>query len=344
MDDALGWTLYVSISAAVTFFFAGYVARSAVLTRRVGTSRSISEHGESTSGQPRDPSDVRPERMCCEANVSARCAGSGNVVGAAPEPLDEADGPLATADDEETRDTPSKWPPEQPIGLPPLSCPPSSHGADAFPADIFPAEASTRPFHGTTSQQAAAGRHREHDEDIERLQREVRRLATEQHALDLRVEDLSQSIEPPRRRVQFGSGAPDALSEPVSESAFASVLDAMPPDVSFAVVADSLGLPLAHRGRAQTCIEIAASLGHVKQLAGALTDPAGLRSPVRRVQIDDHAGKRLECWLVETDDGPYGVMLVRRSGTPDADVEQRVAQIAAVLSADGVAYTTSARL
>lgn len=339
MDEPLGWTLYVSISAAVAFFVAGYVLRSAVTLRRDRAREK--------------PDGAGAEKVCCEAHTVS-CEKASIAEKTAPVPVDEAEtlvgrhlevvaeeepfmdeAPPAAdpQDDERARVTPARWPPEQSVGLPPMSCPPSSQRRDAFSSETFPAEASTRPFHGTTSQQVASERHHDQREAIERLEREVRRLAGEQGALDRRIEELSERIEPPHRRVRLGSGAPDLPSEPFSQAVFLSLLDAMPVDVSVAVVADSLGLPLAHRGEPRACTEIAASLGHVKQLARAVASPAGLRPPVRRVQLDDCAGGRLDCWLVETNEGPYGVMLVRRSGAPDGDVEQRVEQIAAALGA-----------
>lgn len=369
----MGWTLYVSISAAMLFFLTGYVARSALTTRKAtsGAGSGPARHRAESDESPGEPVIPSAGQTCCIADVPIQCVGYHVDDGGRPAHprLESEDGrtlPHSTSDDQEETlvgenlevvdegepavddslcgesgpvdgslgDTPVQWGPERSVGLPPMSCPPSSKRREAFLSEVFPAEPTTRPFHERIPPIDDRWVDDDRTEEVERLRQEARRLGLEQRALAQRIDSITRTREVARPKVQVGSGAPEQLPEPGFESALGTLLETMPRDVRFGVVADSLGLPLAYTGGAQASTELAASMTWVKRMALEVGGLAGLQSPVQRVQLDDCAGEKLECWLLDTDAGLYGVLLIRRSGDADGAVEACIDDIAEALGVE----------
>ena len=113
----------------------------------------------------------------------------------------------------------------------------------------------------------------------------------------------------------------------------------MPDDVQLAVIADARGLPLISTGDPREATELAATLDPTKRLVFELCQFVTLQQPLRTIHVEDRDGTEFHCWPVETDDGVYGVLTVRKrsSRAPD-ELQDLIREIGSALGARKAPY------
>lgn len=333
MDEAFGWTVYLSISAAVAFYVAGYVTRVAFGAK---TSKGLACSGSCGAG-PADRetaclSEVGPP---CEtgrvsdgaadgeltAEPAAVCGGTPTNGRLEPEPGGATE--HAACDSM----TSSSWPPEREVSQPPLSCPDRSVQAEPTgPAegdDRTWAPEVTRPSCSSNDVGGTAGE----AEELLGMRRALRRLAQRQRELEARVETALQR-----------AATPASLPCSVREERAGTLLEDLPRDVEAAVVTGALGIPLQQAGPSRVSTELAASLGPIRRMASEVGRLVAFTSPVRRIQVEDQQGVRVDCWLLDPNEDPFGVVLLRLPGPPD-ELEAPMQRLAADLGlSDTPAY------
>jgi hypothetical protein len=356
MDEALGWTVYLSISAAAAFYVAGYVTRMALGTKNAGGA-ALADPSARQDELPADHEtacldEVTPPRETCRPPDESEETETATERASADErsPIEGETGPAADEATEQESETSSSWPPERVVSQPPLSCPPASRPPrPVLRSGLFLAERKTLPFHQTISGMSMQTEQTGVDdrrwtpeatrpswasdgtgakdiagetEELLRLRHELRRLAQRQGELEARVEIAL-------RRVASTSAT---FTGTARERTIGTLLEDLPRDVEAAVVTGVFGIPVQQAGPSRVANELAASLGPIKRMASEVAEIVAFPSRPRRIQVEDHQGVRLDCWLLDPNEDLCSVVLLRLPGPPD-ELEAAMKRIAAELAA-----------
>jgi hypothetical protein len=379
MNDTMGWMLFVSISAAIGFFVAGYVARMAIGARSTHPFLpSVADDARAApvaKQNPLDDTGTPPTEKSCPGTASTEPSSDPESDGIGPSLRSVVEEPLRRST-ERPPAPPTSWRTEG--DMPPVSCPsPAPSPSESQYDSIFPPE-RTLPFRNTLGE-AVPLRRRQGDrpeprqnpqtfdsaesrtpppspvptrprfssmwdldectdrqEDIRELRglrQNIRHLGRRQRMLERKVAELA-SVNTQQRARLDSSVVPVHTSSVVTDSTLEQLLDRMPDDVQLAVVADARGLPLTSTGDTRESTELAATLGPTKRLVFELCQFVTLQQPLRTIHVEDRDGTEFHCWPVETDDGVYGVLTVRKraSRAPD-ELRDLIREIAVALSA-----------
>jgi len=384
MNDTMGWMLFVSISAAIGFFVAGYVAQMAIGNRRPHlVLPPVADEARTSSvameGSPSHDTGTPSTERSCLGTVSAEPARDTENDGGGSSLRPNVEKQLQGTG-ERPHAPPTRWRAEG--EFPPVSCPsPASSPSESQYDSIFPPERTlpflntledaplrrrqgdgpeprqsmptfdsatsgpppsspppTRPrFSSIWDLEECTGR-QEDIRELRGLRERIRQLGRRQRTLERKVDELASDRTQQRGRLD-SSVVPAHTSSVVTDSTLAQLLDRMPDDVQLAVIADARGLPLISTGDPREATELAATLGPTKRLVFELCQFVTLQQPLRTIHVEDRDGTEFHCWPVETDDGVYGVLTVRKrsSRAPD-ELQDLIREIASALGAKKAPY------